>query len=235
MADFIEIEEFETNFAQVPKSALKDPNLSLKAKGLYAYLFSLPKNWKVYRTELGNHVSDGKDSLNSAFKELEKFGYLMSEPVRDKGQFKGYKLKLLIASNIPSENEPQRKNRSGKTGSGKSAPNNNDSNNNSLFKNKEYNVAFDFITAFNKKRNSGFKLTAKCKWLPQFKQLLKDNYTVAEILRALENAMGDQYHIDNEYNHLTPEFITREDKFAKYLNYVPVKKQKEETKTGIFL
>ncbi len=85
MDNFIEIEDFDSNFAQVPKPALNDPKLSLKAKGLYSYLFSLPKGWKVYKTELLTHLSDGKDSLNAAFKDLEVNGYLLSTPVRDSG------------------------------------------------------------------------------------------------------------------------------------------------------
>ena len=124
--NYIEIEEFESNFAQVPKTALKDSRVSLKAKGLYAYLFSLPRTWKVYRSELLNHLSDGKDSLNSAFKELESFGYIVNTPVRVSGMFKGYKLKLLI-NPIETDDTPLRKNRSGETGNGstgygKSAP-----------------------------------------------------------------------------------------------------------------
>jgi len=52
MSDYIIRERLELNFAQVPKTALKDSKLSLKAKGLYSYLFSLPEDWKVYKTEI---------------------------------------------------------------------------------------------------------------------------------------------------------------------------------------
>jgi hypothetical protein len=72
----------------------------------------LPEDWKVYKTEVVKNFSDGKDSLNSAFKELENNGYLVSEGIRDSvtKQFKGYSLKLLI--------EPLRISRSGFPGNG---------------------------------------------------------------------------------------------------------------------
>jgi len=126
--NYIIRERIDLHFAQVPKTALRDKKLSLKAKGLYAYLFSLPEDWKVYKTEVVKNFSDGKDSLNSAFKELENNGYLISEGIRDSvtQQFKGYSLRLLI--------EPLRETRSGETGNGlpgngKTATTNTDSTN----------------------------------------------------------------------------------------------------------
>lgn len=226
MSDYIEIEEFENNFAQVPKTALKDPKLSLKAKGLYAYLFSLPKAWKVYRTELVKHVSDGKDSMNSAFKELETYGYIQSTSVRDAGKFKGYRLKLLINP----QKQPLRENRSGITGTGltvdgKPATNNKDLKNtdsidNSLFSNKEAPSCLDnFIIEFNKIRGGQFTLTDKVK--SQLKQRLK-SYSCGQILVALTNSMKNKIHIENNFNSITPAFITRADVIEMYLNFKAV-------------
>jgi hypothetical protein len=42
--NYIIRERIDLHFAQVPKTALRDKKLSLKAKGLYAYLFSLPED-----------------------------------------------------------------------------------------------------------------------------------------------------------------------------------------------
>lgn len=128
MSEYIIRERLEINFAQVPKTALKDRNLSLKAKGLYSYLFSLPEDWKIFKTEIVKNFSDGKDSLNSAFKELEANGYIVSKVVRDQktNQFTGTALRLLI--------EPLRVSRSGEPVNGKavygeSAPTNIDNTN----------------------------------------------------------------------------------------------------------
>lgn len=228
MSEYIVRERIELNFAQVPKTALKDKSLSLKAKGLYAYLFSLPEDWKVYKTEIVKHFSDGKDSLNSAFKELESNGYIQSKLIRDPktNQFKGTSLNVLV--------DPLRISRSGesvngKPVSGKPASTNNDNTDNtttntSLFNNKEDDgdCSVFFIKGFKEIRGGKFQLIGKAK--TAFKARLKEGYSYKDILTALKNAMQDEYHIENNFNHLTPEFITRADKLEKYLNHKPKKK-----------
>ena len=37
---------------------------------------TLPKDWKLYKEELVTHFTEGKDAINTAFKELEKAGYI---------------------------------------------------------------------------------------------------------------------------------------------------------------
>lgn len=215
MSDYIIRPRFENSFAQVPKACLKDKNLSLKAKGLYAYLFSLPEDWKVYKSEVATHISDGKDSLNAAFKELETFGYLESEAIRENGLYKGYKLTLLEYSKFDTDKvKPMRKNRNGKTGRGKPA------NTNTLLND---NIYSDYIKEFSKIRGINFKESNKT--LTSFTARIKEGYTLKDIIKALKNAMTEQFHIDNQFNHLTPEFLTRADKLEKYHNYVPKKKE----------
>lgn len=110
-----------------------------------------------------------------------------------------------------------------------SLPNNNTLDNNSLFDNKEYSE-FNFIKDFNEIRKSNYKLISSVK--TNLKNILKSGYTYKEILEALKNAMQDSFHIEKEFNDLTPEFITRSDKFEKYLNYKPIIK-KSNSKTGV--
>lgn len=60
---------------------LEDPNLSGTAKGVLAYILSCDRkknDWILYKQELIKHFSDGKDSINSAFKNLEANGYLIT-------------------------------------------------------------------------------------------------------------------------------------------------------------
>jgi hypothetical protein len=103
----------------------------------------------------------------------------------------------------------------------------------SLFTNKEDNVDsfVIFIKEFNKIRQTKYQPIDKVK--AAFRKRLK-THSSKEILRALENAMKDQYHIDNQFNQLTPEFITRADKLEKYLNY-QVKKENANNGTTINL
>ena len=94
------IKNSENPFVMMRKEPLQDKNLSWKAKGLLAYLLSLPDDWKIYETELVNHATDGKDSLKSGIKELLENGYLTRESNRSKdGQFSGYDYKVFEVSN----------------------------------------------------------------------------------------------------------------------------------------
>lgn len=120
----------ETPFVQMDKTPLQDKSLSWKAKGVLAYLLSLPDDWEVYLSEITNHAKDGKDSTRSAFDELMKAGYVTREKARKvKGKFSGY--------NYTVSDYPQRFNRNGKPDVGKSATTNNDNTNNEVTNNIE--------------------------------------------------------------------------------------------------
>lgn len=77
-----------------------------------------------------------------------------------------------------------------------------------------------FIDGFNGFANRSFKVTEKVKLA--LRARLKD-YSKSDILKAIENAHKDDYHIETNFKHLTPEFILRQDKIEKFLN-APVKK-----------
>lgn len=62
----------------VPTDFLRDNKISLKAKGLLSFLLSLPSDWVIYKTKLTDYFTDGKESLNSAWSELERLGYIHS-------------------------------------------------------------------------------------------------------------------------------------------------------------
>lgn len=79
------------NFVILDKTALNDCTLTWQAKGLHAYLMSLPNDWKVYVSELTKRAKNGKDSVSAILHELMDNGYLLRETLRDKqGKFKGY-------------------------------------------------------------------------------------------------------------------------------------------------
>ena len=72
-------------YVQMDKRAIQDSNLSWKARGILAYLLSLPDDWKIYTTELIKHSPDGEAALRTGMKELEDQGYLIKENTRNKG------------------------------------------------------------------------------------------------------------------------------------------------------
>lgn len=88
---FYNADSSKGNFTILDNTCIRDKRLSLKAKGLHTYFMSLPRDWKLYKSELVNHFKDGIDSVNSAIKELVKFGYVeITEQKRtESGKFSG--------------------------------------------------------------------------------------------------------------------------------------------------
>lgn len=79
----------QSNFTTIDNHALKNKELSFKAKGLLVYMWSLPNDWNFYETEIVNHATDGISSVRSALKELQDAGYLLKQRKRDeKGKLK---------------------------------------------------------------------------------------------------------------------------------------------------
>lgn len=76
------------NFTILSNDFLRDEKLSLKAKGLLAYILSLPDDWKIYFEEVEKHHSDGVRGVRSAWKNLEEQGYARTVKVKEKGRIK---------------------------------------------------------------------------------------------------------------------------------------------------
>lgn len=78
-------------YTLILRKSLQDPGLSLKAKGLLAYVLSLPDDWKLHVRELVKHFKDGKFAVRGAFTELKNAGYIKGHQLRDdNGAFSGY-------------------------------------------------------------------------------------------------------------------------------------------------
>ena len=69
--------EKKNNYTRISNSVFKDTRLSLKATGILCLMLSLPDDWDYSVEGLAKLVKDGKDSVKSALKELEKSGYLV--------------------------------------------------------------------------------------------------------------------------------------------------------------
>ena len=63
------------NYTIISNSVLKNKNLSLKAKGLYAYMWSLPDDWDYTLAGLVAVLKEGNQAIKEALKELEREGY----------------------------------------------------------------------------------------------------------------------------------------------------------------
>jgi DNA-binding MarR family transcriptional regulator len=71
----------------INKGCLADSRLSWKARGVMAYILSLPDDWRVYVNELVKHAPEGKTALYAALKELEGYGYLHRERIHENGRY----------------------------------------------------------------------------------------------------------------------------------------------------
>jgi hypothetical protein len=78
-------------FTTIPNSVLNNPNLSWKAKGILCKLLSNKSDWAVYKSQLQQFSTDGRDSTTAGFNELIDKGYIVAiRRHNDKGQFAGY-------------------------------------------------------------------------------------------------------------------------------------------------
>lgn len=78
---------YDKSYMVISNHVFEDPNLTLKAKGLFGYLWSRPDDWNFFITELVRHFKGGRDQAMNALDELEKAGYLLRSRVRnDLGQ-----------------------------------------------------------------------------------------------------------------------------------------------------
>lgn len=79
----------KTDYTVISNVFLRDERLSLKSKGLLAYVLSLPNDWVLYVSELANHHKDGTSAIYSAFKELTELGYVRRKRERIDGKLGG--------------------------------------------------------------------------------------------------------------------------------------------------
>ena len=83
---------------------------------------------------------------------------------------------------------------------------------------KKTTGAYDqFINKFNEITKR--KFTSKDqKARRQFEARLKEGYTIENLENAIKGCLADDFHRENNYKYLTPEFITRSDKLEKYMS-----------------
>ena len=64
------------NFVVMSNVFLRDKTLSIKAKGLLAYMLSLPDDWKFTIAGLTSQLKECKSSIGGMISELEQHGYV---------------------------------------------------------------------------------------------------------------------------------------------------------------
>ena len=70
-------------YGRVPSDLLNSDQLTLKAKGLYAYIENKPKGWRFSSERIAKEIKDGIKAIQSGLNELEQAGYLTRVRQRD--------------------------------------------------------------------------------------------------------------------------------------------------------
>lgn len=72
------------NFTTLRNGVINDDRLSFRARGVLMHLLSKPAEWKPRSIAIAaQSPTEGRDAIRTAMRELEQFGYLTLERVRD--------------------------------------------------------------------------------------------------------------------------------------------------------
>jgi hypothetical protein len=73
----------EGKFVQISNAALQDRRLSLKARGILAFVLSLPPDQHLTAAWVESQVREGRESVRAAFRELAECGYYRCSKKQD--------------------------------------------------------------------------------------------------------------------------------------------------------
>ena len=70
-------------FNRISRDVITNPELSLKAKGLLTLILGFPDDWDFSLSGLQPFLKEGRESIQSALKELIEKGYAVKESSRE--------------------------------------------------------------------------------------------------------------------------------------------------------
>ena len=109
----------EVPYAQIANEISRHPALSLKAKGLYTYMYSMPDNWNFTASSIASQIKENRKTILSILNELKEFGLLEYEKLSTgKGIYTIYS--TIVEPEI--EENPENKPKSKKGTLGKNEP-----------------------------------------------------------------------------------------------------------------
>lgn len=181
----------KNRFATTPNELLYNPNITLRAKGLFAFIQGKPDGWVFSAERIAFENKEGLHSIRSALKELEHFGFLSRiKRQNEKGYWEVdyilYSEPQNPADEIPtSGNRPTENRTSGKPTSGNHTNNNNtevkkkDINNKSNISFEDFWDLYDKKVSRDKSEKAWNRLSAKDKelimqFIPKYKEYQPD-------------------------------------------------------------
>ncbi len=206
-----QISKRETGFTQVNNDILNSTLISLKAKGLYAYMFSKPNGWNFTIRSIATQLKEGKDSIRTAMSELKDSGVIEYKKYSNgEGE---YTLNSTIQNKPKSENPNL-----GNPNVGKSERiSNKDTTSN---KDTYSEIAPKIVAHLNELTHKKYSSTAK-ETERLIKARVKDGYSLNDFIIVIDNKVSQWIFDDKMSKYLRPETLFG-NKFDKYLNETKV-------------
>jgi hypothetical protein len=100
--------KFERDYTQIPNEWLRDPNLSLRARGLLALLMSHAEGFSVTTKQLVATNPEGETAIRAAVDELKRHRYLVVNKLRGyHGRIEGWTWELTDPAVEKSRSTPE--------------------------------------------------------------------------------------------------------------------------------
>jgi len=143
--------EKNKNYSVISNECFKDISISARAKGIYAYVMTLPDDWKISKKELYKHFAEGEKALDTSFNELKDKGYVEVKTERNvNGKFAGSEYIFHEFSTNNTDNSNTLKTSKTETPFSATAENGISENGNLLKTNKKQNTKKKLITKLPK-------------------------------------------------------------------------------------
>ena len=194
-------------YAIIPAEVRYDENLSPNAKLLFAEITCLCNKNGVCNAS-NKYFSDlykvSTVSISKWVAQLIRNGYIETKMIYKDGskEIQNRNIKLLVGVKENFDTPIKEKFK--------------DNNNITINSNTDDIDFQSLLLVFNKITGKKMKVMNE-KAKKQFRARLRDGYSKQEIMKAIKNCFDDDFHKANP-KYLTPEFISRPDKFEKYVN-----------------
>jgi uncharacterized phage protein (TIGR02220 family) len=214
----------DRNYTTINNTIFKDKTISCKTKGFFATIMSLPDDWDFSVNGIKEILLEGKSSVYSFIDELEANGYLTKKQIRNSdGKLSSVEYTFFETpinkdiephTDLPETVEPLTVNQP------QLSTNIINNLNNKNIGLQEDPIDFDALLVFFNKTTGRKLRTINPKAKKGFNNIISEGYTKKDIRDAIVNCFNSEYHQEHR-QYLTPEFISRMEKFEKYFDAKP--------------
>jgi uncharacterized phage protein (TIGR02220 family) len=194
-------------YAIIPAEVRYDENLSPNAKLLFAEITCLCNKNGVCKAS-NKYFSDlykvSTVSVSTWVSQLVKNGYIETTMIYKDGSKEIQNRNIVLSSGMKENFDTPIKEKF------------KDNNNITINSNIDDIDFQSLLLVFNKITGKKMKVINE-KAKKQFRARLREGYSKQDIMKAIKNCFEDDFHKANP-KYLTPEFISRPDKFEKYVN-----------------